>query len=152
MRSNENGRPAGDGTDRIGNELPNHTASHGGGDVHKLLSGLEGVKPAGDRRWYARCPAHDDRSPSLSVRLTDEGKVLIYCFAGCESESVLDALGLTWRDLYSDRWQAARHAATSRRKIPTLERILREADPMEHERLILRIAAADLRAGKDTIG
>jgi len=46
----------------------------------------------------ARCPAHDDRNPSLSVSVK-EGRVLIHCFAGCSPDAVLGAVGLTWRDL-----------------------------------------------------
>ncbi len=34
--------------------------------------------------WMARCPAHDDRKPSLSIREGDHGKVLVCCHAGCE--------------------------------------------------------------------
>ena len=33
-----------------------------------ILDRLDGVRPTGDGRWIARCPAHDDRSPSLSIR------------------------------------------------------------------------------------
>jgi putative DNA primase/helicase len=46
----------------------------------------------------ARCPAHDDKDPSLSVALRD-GRLLIHCFAGCAPEAVLQAVGLTWKDL-----------------------------------------------------
>ena len=46
----------------------------------------------------ARCPAHEDRDPSLSVSVK-EGRTLIYCFAGCSADAVLEAVGLTWRDL-----------------------------------------------------
>ena len=42
--------------------------------------------------WMARCPAHDDRRPSLSVRDADSGKVLVHCFAGCPQRDVVDAL------------------------------------------------------------
>jgi putative DNA primase/helicase len=42
--------------------------------------------------WMARCPAHDDREPSLSIRLTDDGKVLVCCHAGCDQEQVIAAL------------------------------------------------------------
>ena len=42
--------------------------------------------------WMARCPAHDDRTPSLSIRDADDGKVLVRCHAGCEQEQVIDAL------------------------------------------------------------
>jgi putative DNA primase/helicase len=41
--------------------------------------------------WMARCPAHDDRTPSLSIREAD-GKVLVRCHAGCEQEQVIAAL------------------------------------------------------------
>jgi putative DNA primase/helicase len=67
-------------------------------NVEVLLDRLEGVRPAGPHSWMARCPAHDDRNPSLSVALRD-GRVLIHCFAGCTPEAVLQAVGLTWRDL-----------------------------------------------------
>lgn len=41
--------------------------------------------------WMARCPAHDDRTPSLSV--TQMGDVvLVHCFAGCDQVDVIDAL------------------------------------------------------------
>jgi putative DNA primase/helicase len=42
--------------------------------------------------WIARCPAHDDRKPSLSIRDADDGKVLVRCHAGCTQDSVLAAL------------------------------------------------------------
>jgi hypothetical protein len=48
----------------------------------------------------AQCSAHLDRNPSLSV--TDAGdRALIYCGAGCTSENILDALGLTIADLFN---------------------------------------------------
>jgi putative DNA primase/helicase len=46
----------------------------------------------------ARCPAHEDRDPSLSVSVK-EGRILLHCFAGCSADAVLAAVGLTWRDL-----------------------------------------------------
>lgn len=42
--------------------------------------------------WMARCPAHDDRKPSLSIREAADGKVLVRCHAGCEQRDVIDAL------------------------------------------------------------
>ena len=42
--------------------------------------------------WTARCPAHDDRTPSLSLTDTQDGKVLVRCHAGCEQERVIAAL------------------------------------------------------------
>jgi hypothetical protein len=41
--------------------------------------------------WMARCPAHDDRSPSLSIRERD-GRLLVHCHAGCLQADVIAAL------------------------------------------------------------
>ena len=38
-----------------------------------------------------RCPAHDDRTPSLSVRVGDT-RLLFKCFAGCDTRDVLRAI------------------------------------------------------------
>lgn len=67
--------------------------------LQHILDRLNGVKQAGDG-FSARCPAHDDQHNSLSVRLGDDGRVLLYCHAGCTSEAVCEAMGLKLRDLY----------------------------------------------------
>jgi hypothetical protein len=51
--------------------------------------------------WTARCPAHDDRSPSLSIRESN-GLLLLHCFAGCSLKSVCDALGIQVADLFEN--------------------------------------------------
>ena len=52
------------------------------------------------RGWTARCPAHDDRGPSLSVA-ERQGKILLHCFAGCTAEDICTALGIHLRDLFT---------------------------------------------------
>jgi hypothetical protein len=47
-----------------------------------------------------RCPAHDDRNPSLSVKAANDGTVLLHCHAGCHSADILAALALDVRDLF----------------------------------------------------
>ena len=42
--------------------------------------------------WSARCPAHDDRNPSLSIDEGDDGRPLVRCHTGCSQEAVIDAL------------------------------------------------------------
>jgi putative DNA primase/helicase len=57
--------------------------------------------------WVARCPAHTDRTPSLSISRGDNGKLLFHCFAGCDQQPVIAALRcrglwqgqLGWRQL-----------------------------------------------------
>ena len=68
--------------------------------IERVLPNLEKVRPNGDRSWMACCPAHEDRTPSLSISAGDDGRVLLNCFAGCGVEAVLAALGLELSDLY----------------------------------------------------
>src|SRR5436309_1013318 len=56
---------------------------------------------AGGRERDVRCPAHEDRHASLSVGRGDDGSVLLHCHAGCATEAVLTATGLTYADLAS---------------------------------------------------
>ena len=79
-----------------------------------LLSRLDGVRETGPGKFVARCPAHADRSPSLSVSEGDNNPVLVHCFSGCETEVVLSAIGLTFSDLYPERLGAA-HAYKPKR-------------------------------------
>ncbi len=53
--------------------------------------------------WMALCPAHDDRNPSLSISEGEAGKVLLHCFAGCPTEDVANALGLSMTGLFEER-------------------------------------------------
>lgn len=68
--------------------------------IDDFLSRLNGVTKSGPGKWRACCPAHQDRSPSLSLLLLDDGRILIHCFSGCPPGSVLGALGLEFADLY----------------------------------------------------
>ena len=71
--------------------------------VETLLSRLHKVRRSGAGHWTACCPAHNDKSPSLAIREVDDGRVLIHCFGGCSVESVLDAVGLSFNDLFPER-------------------------------------------------
>ena len=71
-----------------------------------LLSKLSRVKKTGADRWMACCPAHQDKTASLSIKGLPDGRVLLHCFAGCDPDSVLAAVGLTFSDLMPERLQA----------------------------------------------
>lgn len=89
--------------------------------IDRVLAALEHVRPNGRGQWKARCPAHDDRNPSLSVKEGDDGGVLLHCFAACDAGDVVAAMGLKFGDLVPDdrryenkgrgRDQFKRHAA-----------------------------------------
>src|SRR6516162_1697857 len=67
--------------------------------LENVLSAIGDYKKAGDG-YKARCPAHEDRTPSLSINETEDSTVLLKCHAGCSTEAVVKALGLTLRDLF----------------------------------------------------
>jgi len=71
-------------------------------DVQAILSKLKKVKRAGHGKWSALCPAHEDKNPSLSVGLGEDGKVLLHCHAGCNVKDIVAAVGMTEADLFAD--------------------------------------------------
>jgi len=64
-----------------------------------FLSHFDKVKAVGQNKWIALCPAHGDKSPSLSIKLAED-RILIHCFAGCTAEEVMEAAGLSVSDLF----------------------------------------------------
>jgi hypothetical protein len=80
-----------------------------------LLERLGAVRNGGNG-WMATCPAHRDRSPSLSLRESN-GRLLLHCFAGCSIEAICEALEIRLSDLFNE----------SRPSHDILPRIVREA-------------------------
>lgn len=113
-----------------------------------FVSHLEEVRQLRPGRWVALCPAHADKSPSLSVTATDDGTTLIHCFSGCAPDDILAALGLTWRDLYPERNRSAYEAALSAGHRHR-QRTLADITLKDWAQWVLRIAAADLRQGRE---
>ncbi len=77
---------------------------------------LNGCQPrSSERQFMARCPAHGDRNPSLSVGSGNDGRALVNCFAGCAVEDVLAELSLCLHDLFPPEFDD--NMATVRRTI-----------------------------------
>ena len=112
-----------------------------------LLSRLDKVKRTGPDKWVARCPAHDDRGPSLAVRELEDGRVLVHCFAGCSVDEVVGTVGLEMSDLFPPR------PLQDGRK---LERRPFSADDalrcLDFEATLVLVAAQDVLAGKPLSG
>jgi hypothetical protein len=64
-----------------------------------LAEAIERIRCGRARNVMALCPAHGDRSPSLSVGAGRAGRILLRCNAGCPTESILSAVGLSWSNL-----------------------------------------------------
>ena len=69
--------------------------------IDDFLGLFKGVKRMGDGRYIAQCPGHNDHAPSLSVTEA-EGKILLFCHAGCQTRDILRKANLTFADLYLD--------------------------------------------------
>jgi hypothetical protein len=85
--------------------------------IENLLSRLDKVRRTGPGRWVACCPAHEDKSPSLAVRETEDGRVLLHCFSGCDVPSIVAAVGLELSDLFPPR-DLGHHCPPERRPFP----------------------------------
>lgn len=70
--------------------------------IDDFLARLGGVRARGPGRWTARCPAHDDRTPSLCVA-EGERAILLRCWAGCKLQDICAALGVGVGDLFYAR-------------------------------------------------
>jgi hypothetical protein len=80
--------------------------------AERIARELGGARKSGDS-WMARCPAHEDRDPSLSIAERD-GRLLVHCFAGCEQSAVITAL--RGRGLWASREWAPQEREARRRE------------------------------------
>lgn len=123
----------------------NNTLKANNSPIDAVLSRLESVRRTGNETWLARCPAHADKRPSLSLRDTDNGAVLIHCFAGCTVHEVVGALGLEASDLFPPRpVDSANGGKPIRRPFPAAD-ILRA---IAFEALVVGCAASAMLAGE----
>ena len=83
-------------------------------NLQDLLGRLENSRPEGDG-YRASCPVaghgkgRGDRDPSLSVKVGQAGALLLKCHGGCRTEDVVASVGLTMRDLFTDRRPAKKN-------------------------------------------
>lgn len=68
----------------------------------EFCSRLNGVKGTGSKRT-AKCPAHEDHTPSLSVSIGDNQNIVVYCHKGCTATEIVDSMGLSMKDLLMDQ-------------------------------------------------
>ena len=113
-------------------------------NADQLLSRLDRVKQIGTDKWIARCPAHDDKSPSLSIRELEDGRVLAYCFAGCGIADVMSAISLSLSDLYPDNLSDHMPRVRDRKHWHAAKEALKA---LSDDALIVAIAAENVAEG-----
>lgn len=106
----------------------------------ELLNRLAAVRQTAHDRWIACCPAHEDNSPSLSIRELDDGRVLLHCFAGCDAIDVLASLGLDWSALYPQTDHRQYFPPTRPSKLPARELL----EIISEEVTAVAVIAADM--------
>ncbi len=111
--------------------------------IDLVLRGLSGVRQRQPGQWSARCPAHDDRGPSLSVRETSEKAVLLHCFAGCTVHDITAVLGLNKADLFPPRDTRPGEP----RRPPTLLTAGQALELLRLEAMLTLVAASNLSRG-----
>ena len=65
--------------------------------IDETLAVLENVRGS-NGKWTAKCPAHDDSKNSLSIGMSEENRVLLFCHAGCQYNDVITKINQKIKD------------------------------------------------------
>ncbi len=115
--------------------------------IDRVLHRLEKVKRTAPDKWIARCPAHDDKRPSLSIREADDGRVLLKCWSGCGAAEITGALNLDMADLFpGDRRSLVDHGTGPVRRPFDYRDALRG---IAHETLVARLIIEAANSGRE---
>jgi putative DNA primase/helicase len=72
-----------------------------------------------DNQFQIRCPAHDDQSPSMVIKVSDDGeKLLVHCRAGCSVDAICEAAGVKKSDLFNSSLKTSGQKPTIRERYP----------------------------------
>ena len=118
--------------------------------IGDFLNKLEKVKGS-KGRWTACCPAHNDKNPSLAITQTDDGRILLKCFAGCSAQQVVEAVGMDLTDLFPSDNNINYLKANNQGNKP-VRRPFYASDLLkiiQFEALLTSIAAFDLSQGRE---
>jgi len=72
-------------------------------NINDFLSYFEKSYRSGKDEYQCLCPAHNDKTASLSIKNLPDERILIHCFAGCTANDILGAVGLTFDDIVPKR-------------------------------------------------
>ena len=114
--------------------------------IELILSRLEGVRQVAPNKWIARSPTRRDRTPSLSIRELDDGRVLVHDFGGASVDEILSAIGLSVIDLIPEhlRHKNANALPVEERRRWAAEQVIAG---IGHHVVLVAILAAQVREG-----
>jgi hypothetical protein len=112
-----------------------------------VLSRLDRPREVSPSRWRACCPAHDGTNrTTLAITEGESGAVLVRCFAGCEVEAVVRAIGLEMSDLYPPRPQQAGGGSSPIRQPFIPSQVFEVA---RREALVVYVVGCDMQATRE---
>tara|TARA_B100000768_G_C11278327_1_gene377136 strand:- start:1601 stop:2068 length:468 start_codon:yes stop_codon:yes gene_type:complete len=109
--------------------------------IQDLLNKFDQVRESGNGQYSCRCPAHEDKSNSLGIKQGDGDRILLNCFAGCNTSDILSAVGLSFKDILPSNEHTSKIKTTGFNPYSVLKMIRDEV-------LIIGLASVDLRNGK----
>jgi len=94
-------------------------------NIDIFLTALDKVKKTGYNKWIACCPVHNDKTPSLAIRLVEGDRLLFHCFGcGANGVEICKALNIDPGELFP----------------PKLENYKRERTPFPADQILTALA------------
>lgn len=110
--------------------------------IEHILTMTE-AKPTGQDKYLGHCPAHGSkRHRDLSIKLTSE-RILLHCFAACETEAICHALGIQIKDLFTDALDADPQRRQTAARARERRRTQQAAEAQQQGTLIDALKEAD---------
>ena len=69
--------------------------------IEDIIGRFQDCKIIGEKSYQVMCPSHNDSKASLTIT-EEDNKILMHCHAGCDTLNILNAVGLTEKDLFNN--------------------------------------------------
>lgn len=110
--------------------------------IADILQRLSKVRETGRGNWIACCPAHDDGSPSMTIREEKDGRILVRCHAGCSFEEIVNAVGSGYEPWFPPKQEGDFKRAV-KRPFPAGDVL----EALQFETTLVAVAAGNLANG-----
>ena len=111
--------------------------------IDRFLGSLSKVRRTGNGQWIACCPAHEDKSPSLTIKHEADDTVLMHCFAGCSVDAIVGAVGMELHEFFPER---EKDSLRKPARVPFNSRDVLAC--IKNDATLLCVVMSDVRQGK----